>query len=203
MKLRGSYTFAATPEALWPLLQDPAVLQAILPGCRQLTATGDNQFQGELLIRVGPMTGIYQGTLILSDLQKAQGYTFTFTASSEAGTIGGNGRIQLENQNGVTILHYEGKANVGGQLTRHATPLLETSARSLIRQSLERLGQYLQTQKMSSVAHIFPDDAQAPLKQTTGIRQTNSPILTIGVITTLTILILAVMFRFLGRKSTP
>ena len=95
MILQGSHLFAASPETLWPLITDSAVLTAVMPGCQKLNPVAENQFQGELTIPVGPMAGVYTGNLALSHIVENEGYTFTFTAQSKTGTIGGNGRLQL------------------------------------------------------------------------------------------------------------
>ncbi|MFO7681485.1 MAG: carbon monoxide dehydrogenase subunit G [Chloroflexota bacterium] len=152
MKLQGNYTFPVPPDCLWPLLKDPAVLTAVLPGCQKLEAVGENQYQGELIIPVGPLAGSYSGSLALSHVVQNEGFTFTFTAQSKTGIIGGNGRFQLQPQAANTFLTYKGEAKVGGQLTSYATPLLETNARSLIRQSLENLDHTIQYGRTSTLS---------------------------------------------------
>ena len=141
MKLQGSHTFPDSPENLWAILIEPTTLTAVLPGCQSLEPIAENQYQGTLTIPYGPMAGSYEGNLTLSHIIENEGFAFTFTAQSKTGTIGGNGRLQLQAQDDHTILTYEGEAKVGGQLAEHATPLLETTARSLVRQSLENLDQ--------------------------------------------------------------
>jgi carbon monoxide dehydrogenase subunit G len=162
MKLHGSYPFATPPDTLWSLVLNPQVLLHVMPGCQAFTAVSDTRYTGQLFIRLGPMAGLYEGTLTLSDLQPGVGYAFSFTADSQASSIWGNGRIRLEAQDGLTTLHYEGQAQVDGELQVHATPLLETTARSIIRQSLERLGQYVQATMLDGVAPILSEAPTPP-----------------------------------------
>ena len=131
MKLQGSHRFPIPPGELWPLLTDPAILTAVLPGCQKLTPIAENQYKGTLAIEFGPMAGTYTGNLSLSHIVENEGYTFTFTAQSKTGTIGGNGRLQLQPQENNTLLSYEGEAKVGGQLAT-----LQTTARTLTRKRL-------------------------------------------------------------------
>lgn len=205
MKLQGSHLFPIPPETLWPLITDPAILTAVMPGCQKLIPVAENQFQGELTIPVGPMAGSYTGNLALivenDHIVENEGYTFTFTAQSKTGTIGGNGRLQLQSQDSNTLLTYEGEAKVGGQLASHATPLLETNGRSLIRQSLENLDQLIQSEKSPILP--TPTTAQAVTEPPTSsgniLREQQTTILVITALTTIT---LFALFYFFTRKPS-
>lgn len=196
MKLQGSHLIPIPPAELWPLLIDPAILTAVLPGCQKLTPIAENQYKGLLAIEFGPMAGTYTGNLSLSHIVENEGYTFTFTAQSKTGTIGGNGRLQLEPQENNTLLSYQGEAKVGGQLATHATPLLETTTRSLARQSLENLNHY--TSPGEELAQALPSEIQPDSTSTGNIfggQQTT--ILLIAALTTITLITL---FYFFNRK---
>jgi hypothetical protein len=172
-----------------------------MPGCQKLIPVAENQFQGELTIQVGPMAGSYTGNLALSHIVENEGYTFTFTAQSKTGTIGGNGRLQLQPQDNNTLFTYEGEAKVGGQLASHATPLLETNGRSLIRQSLENLTQLIQPNN----SPIFPTPSTAqtvtPPPTTFGntLRGQQTTILIITALTTITLF--ALLYFFTRKPS--
>lgn len=177
---------------------DPAILTAVLPGCQKLTPIAVNQYKGTLAIKFGPMAGMYTGNLSLSHIVENEGYTFTFTAQSKTGTIGGNGRLQLQPQENNTLLSYEGEAKVGGQLATHATPLLETTARSLARQSLENLHHY--TSPGKELAQALPSEIQPDSTSTGNIfggQQTT--ILLIAALTTITLISL---FYFFNRNRS-
>ena len=197
MKLQGSHIFPVLPAALWPMLMDASILTAVMPGCQNLEPIAENQYQGKLTIPYGPMSGSYTGNLSVSHLVENEGFAFTFTAQSQTGTIGGNGRLHLQPQDDHTILTYEGEAKVGGQLASHATPLLETTARSLIRQSLENLEQYLQPGKspILPTAPTVQIESSATSSNMLGGQQT-----TILIITALTTITLFALFYFFKRK---
>jgi carbon monoxide dehydrogenase subunit G len=194
MKLLGSHTFPVSPETLWPLLTDPNTITAVMPGCQTLESVSEYQYQGELTIPLGPMAGSYSGNLSLSHIVENEGYAFTFTAQSQTGTIGGNGRLHLQPQNNHTILTYEGEAKVGGQLADHAMPLLETTARSLTRQSLENLDYIIQH-----------GTTPIPVPQPINLPPSDKPIsnqqTTVLVIATFTVITLFILFYFFNRKS--
>lgn len=206
MKLQGSHLFLVPLAELWSLITDPDILTAVLPGCQKLSPIAENKYQGTLTIAFGPMAGTYTGNLSL--IVENEGYTFTFTAQSKTGTIGGNGRLQLQPQENSTLLTYEGEAKVGGQLTNHATPLLETTARSLIRQSLENLDRYTNQGEISPISPTSeiqnelatPLDA-TPLSSTPSGNIFGGQQTTIIVITAITAITLFALFYFFNRKS--
>ena len=57
MKVQGSYVFDAPPEVVFTSIQDPEILAATMPGCDKLELTGENEYDGILNIRVGPVQG--------------------------------------------------------------------------------------------------------------------------------------------------
>src|SRR5260370_26003840 len=69
-KLRGegSATVAASPEAVWTMLLDPATLQAVIPGCHGVEKISDTHFRAEGTIGLGPVQGRYRAEVTLSDL---------------------------------------------------------------------------------------------------------------------------------------
>jgi len=169
-----------------------------MPGCQKLTPIDENQYQGELTIEFGPMAGTYTGSISLSHIIENEGFAFTFTAQSKTGTIGGNGRLQLQAQDNNTLLTYEGEAKVGGQLDTYATPLLETTARSIIRQSLENLDHYTHQGEIPTMSPT--SEIQNELDTSSG-NIFGGQQATIIVVAALTAITLFALFFFFNRKS--
>jgi carbon monoxide dehydrogenase subunit G len=144
MDLAGEYTFDAPPEAVWDAIMDPEVLRNILPGCESLERVSDNEYNGTLNVRVGPVQGTFTGKVVLSDLQKPERFHLDIDGQGAAGFVRGGGDARLELRDGKTVLVYEGQADVGGRIASVGQRLLDTSARSLTRQSLESLDRLIQ-----------------------------------------------------------
>lgn len=153
MKVEGSYPFAASQDLLWPMLQDPVVLANVLPGCEKLEPVGENQFQGILKIKVGPVQGKFMGTVVFSDINDPESCTLTVDGQGAPGFVRGTGALRLEpDGDDMTTLHYTGDADVGGRLASVGQRMLETSANAIIRQSLEGLGQQVQARRMADAS---------------------------------------------------
>ena len=57
MKISGSYEFSASPERVWQALTDPKVLAGCIPGCEGLEPQGNDEYQAQLTVGVGPVRG--------------------------------------------------------------------------------------------------------------------------------------------------
>lgn len=139
MKLEGTYTFDAPRDRVWQALLDPETLKAIMPGCEELTQTGDDEYKATLKIKVGPVQGQFQGNVKLSDLNEPESYTMQVDGKGPAGFMKGVGEVKLEAQGESTVMHYSGDAQVGGRIASVGQRLLDSSAKALTRQSLDGL----------------------------------------------------------------
>lgn len=175
MKIQGTYTFDAPRDTIWPMLLDPNVLARVMPGAEKLEEVGDNEYEGTLMIRVGPVQGKFDGHITLSDINEPEGYHMEVNGRGAPGFVKGSGNLWLEANGEKTTLHYDGDAQVGGRLASVGQRLLDTSARAIIRQSLEGLDQQVQarTQKPETQTETAeaPPMAEAPtqLQFATGV----------------------------------
>ncbi|MEM7349030.1 MAG: SRPBCC domain-containing protein, partial [Chloroflexota bacterium] len=74
MKVAGEYTFDAPQDVVWEALQDPEVLAAVMPGCEKLELVGEDEYEGILKIKVGPVNGKFSGKVKLEDITPPNGY---------------------------------------------------------------------------------------------------------------------------------
>lgn len=138
VKLAGSHEFDAPKEAVWEALLDPDVLSRILPGCKQLDRAGDNEFKGEISIRVGPVQGSFNGTVNLRDIDPPNSYRMELAGQGRPGYVKGTGALRLEGD-APTTLHYDGDAQLSGRIASVGQRLVDSTARSLTRQGLQSL----------------------------------------------------------------
>jgi len=152
MEVSGEYTFEAPQELTWQALLDPAVLSSVMPGGEDFKEIGENEYAGLLNIKVGPVQGKFKGTIKLSDIVAPESYQMDVDGNGPPGFVKANGGLKLSGQGDQTLMTYEGTAQVGGRIASVGQRLLETSAKSIIRQSLEGLNEYLKLQVASQEA---------------------------------------------------
>jgi 2-furoyl-CoA dehydrogenase large subunit len=135
-KLRGegSATVAASPEAVWTMLLDPATLQAVIPGCHGVEKISDTHFRADVTIGIGPVKGRYRAEVTLSDLDEPRAVTLGGFAEGALGFGNGEGRITLTPDNSGTVVRYEYDAAIGGKVASIGGRLLDGAARVIIGQ---------------------------------------------------------------------
>ena len=140
MKVEGDFLFNGPREEVWEIVRDPEVLATALPGTKSLNQVGENEFEGEMNVRVGPVAGLFAGRLIVSNEVPPERCTLSVEGKGNSGFVNGIGNIILSDQgDGTTMMKYEGDAQVGGRLASVGQRLLDTASKSMIRQGLEAL----------------------------------------------------------------
>lgn len=143
MKLDGSYTFDAPQQMVWDAIRDPDVLGQILPGGEGIEETGENEYEGNLKIKVGPVNGKFKGNIKLHNINPPESYDIDVDGKGAPGFVKANGSIQLTGKGDKTDIDYSGEAKVGGRIASVGQRLLDTSAKAIVRQSLDLLNEYL------------------------------------------------------------
>ncbi len=124
MDLKGSYSFAAPPEAVWALLNDPDVIASCLPGCERLEPLGDDRFRAVLKLTVAAISGEYTGTVALVDKQPPRSYRLVVEGTGKPGFVKGEARIDLGSEGATTVVTVAGQGQVGGLIARVGQRLL-------------------------------------------------------------------------------
>ncbi|HSM54663.1 MAG TPA: carbon monoxide dehydrogenase subunit G [Candidatus Sulfomarinibacteraceae bacterium] len=162
MKLEGRYTFDAPREVVWEAFLDPEILANTMPGCEKLERVGDNEFEGEMQVRVGPVQGVFQGTVKLSNLQAPESYRMKVSGKGPSGFLNGEGDVRLEESEEGTVMHYSGNAQVGGRIAQVGQRLMDSSARAITKQSLDNLAQQIAARQASKANGADQQAAAAP-----------------------------------------
>ena len=139
ISIREEITISAPPEAVWPILSDPAAVAACIPGAT-LTKSDDNgAYQGTMRVKFGPTVAQFRGEAKLAYDHAAR------RCSIEGRGIDGRGASRA-NATGVveasgtdtTRLRVEGTFNVTGPLETFANAGGGTSPRAPRRVRRER-----------------------------------------------------------------
>jgi carbon monoxide dehydrogenase subunit G len=146
MEISGEYTFDVPQELVWNAVLDPNVLGAVMPGGKGFDKVGDNVYSGLLEVKVGPVQGTFQGQIKLSDIVAPESYQIEVDGKGAPGFVKANGKLRLEGRGSQTLMQYSGQAQIGGRIASVGQRLIDSAARSIIRQSLEGLDAYLKVE---------------------------------------------------------
>lgn len=131
MEMVGEARLEAAREVVWEALNDPAVLQASIPGCESLECTAENEFTATVVSKVGPIKARFAGKVSLSNIAPPRSYTLTGEGSGgAAGFARADIEVSLDAlEPSVTLLRYGVKANVGGKLAQLGSRMIDAAAR--------------------------------------------------------------------------
>ena len=159
MKVAGEYTFEAPPEKVWDGLMNPEVMAATMPGAEKLELVGENQYQSDLNIKIGPVQGKFRARIELENIDPPNGYTMKVDGQGPQGFVKATARIEIAPAGDQTRMTYDGDAHVGGRIASVGQRLMESSAKAIIKQSLEGLNTTLKAQIAAQAAGGDPPAA--------------------------------------------
>jgi carbon monoxide dehydrogenase subunit G len=140
MKIDGEHTFNGPREEVWKLLRDPDVLVTALPGTKSLKQVGENEYEGELQIHIGPIAGSFGGKLTISNETPPEKVTLSVEGKGKIGFVKGMGDVALVALGpATTLVQYKGEIQIGGRVASVGQRLFDTVSKSMIEQGFGKL----------------------------------------------------------------
>jgi carbon monoxide dehydrogenase subunit G len=132
MEISGSYTFDAAPEKVWALLMDPAVLSSCIPGCDKFEPDGENRFNVTMTVGLAAITGTYNGTVVLTDLNPQTSYGLVVEGQGRPGFVKGTSAIGLRAEGATTVVTVTAAVQTGGAIARLGQRLIGGVAKMMM-----------------------------------------------------------------------
>jgi uncharacterized protein len=132
MELQDEVHIAASRDKVYAALNDPAILQACIPGCEEFEMTGPNAYAAKVVLKIGPVKAKFSGKVKLK-LTKPPS-KFSLSGEGEGGIAGfakGGADVELIEDGDGTILRYSAKADVGGKLAALGSRLIVSTSQKL------------------------------------------------------------------------
>lgn len=134
MELSGEHRFSAPRERVYSFLLDPDTLQACLPGCEKLEQIGEDEYAATMKIGIGMIRGTFSGKVKISDKQEPSSYRMLVEGKGPQGQVSGEGSLNLVEEDGGTVVHWSGDANVRGTLARIGSRVIKPAASTIVGQ---------------------------------------------------------------------
>ncbi len=145
MTISGYHKFDASPSALWKMLNDPDVLAKITPGIKSLESIGKDEYKAISEVRIGPVSGSFEGTLSLKDKVENTSTTVVIDQKSKIGNVSAEITLILEVEGDkTTTIKYEGNAKLSGMLASMGQRIVGGVVSTLSKQFFTSLEQSLE-----------------------------------------------------------
>ena len=132
MDLTGEYRVPLPREAVFDALNDPDVLGRCIPGCQTIERVGENEFDADVLARVGPVRARFRTRITVSNRNPPESYTLSGEGrGGAAGFASGSAHVRLEEEEDGTVLRYEAKVQPGGKIAQVGSRLIGGTARKI------------------------------------------------------------------------
>ncbi|MEW6320672.1 MAG: carbon monoxide dehydrogenase subunit G [Acidobacteriota bacterium] len=140
MKVTGTFLFRGPREAVWDLLQDPAVLAKAMPGAERLERTEGDRFEGSMKVSLGPVTAA-RFTLVVELADKAAPERFAMRIDSQGplGFTRGKALVELTPVDEGTMMSYSSDLQIGGRIAAVGQRVIDMAARMMTEKGLESL----------------------------------------------------------------
>jgi carbon monoxide dehydrogenase subunit G len=132
MEISGSYHFDASPDRVWDLLMDPAVISSCIPGCDRFEPDGEDRYRVRLTVGLAAITGTYDGTVVISDKVPQTSYRLTVEGQGKPGFVKGGSTIALRLDGATTIVEVSGTVQAGGPIARVGQRLIRSVSKMML-----------------------------------------------------------------------
>lgn len=134
MNLEGSHTINAPRARVYESLIDPQVLQQCIPGCESLERTSEGIYAMKIRAGVGPIKGLFNGTVRMEDLREPEHYRLVVEGKGTTGFLKGSGDLDLVEEGDTTVIKYTGEMQVGGMIASVGQRMVLSAARMMASQ---------------------------------------------------------------------
>ena len=139
MKMNGQHSLNAPRDKVWGFLMDPEAIAKVMPGCEQLEEIAPDTYRATLKLGIAAIKGTYTGSVKIIDKTPPAHYRMVIDGSGTPGFVKGEATIDLQEQDGKTMLIYDADTQVGGLIANVGQRMISGVAKLIINQSLKKL----------------------------------------------------------------
>jgi uncharacterized protein len=174
VNLDGSAVLHGSPDDVWRVLTDPAVLARTIPGCLALERVGEDSYRMDVSVGVGAVKGTYAGEVHLTDQERPKTYVMHASGAGAPGQVRATVTIELTpSEDSSTVLTYSADAVVGGPVAGVGQRMVAGVAKRLAAQFFTAVDAELAgagtapavAEPRPSAAAVSATDVEAPTPQ--------------------------------------
>ena len=122
IELKEKFSVPAPPDEVWPLMSDPAVVAACIPGAELTELTADGAHRGKVTFKFGPTVAVFRGEAKLTYDHPVKRCLIEARGIDQKGASRARARFDLEARGtDTTDVTMEGGFEVAGPLEMFAS----------------------------------------------------------------------------------
>jgi uncharacterized protein len=143
LKIEGNYSLNAPRERVWQVLLDAKTMAQCMPGCESMNEVAPDQYEAVMKIGIASVKGTYKGKVTIKDKKPPSHYVLSGEGQGGPGFMRGDLAIDLEEQDGKTVLKYSTDAQVGGLIAAVGQRMLNGVAKMMVEQFFKKVESHL------------------------------------------------------------
>lgn len=116
MIVQGNHPIVGSVQEVWTHLMDPEVLERITPGITALNDLGNNKYQAQSKVKIGPVKGAFVGELHIRNKIENREATLVIDQKSKIGNVVAEIKIHLIALDEAVEINYKGEAKLSGKI---------------------------------------------------------------------------------------
>ena len=161
INLKEMFSVPAPPDEVWPLMSDPAVVAACIPGAELNELTPEGAHRGKITFKFGPTVAVFRGEAKLTYDHPVKRCLIEARGIDQKGASRARARVELEARGtDTTDVSLEGGFEVAGPLEMFASAGGVHVARVLLAEFATNLLRVIEKRRDGEVDAV-PEQAQA------------------------------------------
>lgn len=146
MKFSGEQVFDESRQRLWSYLMDPQVLAKITPGgTSELEALGDDAYNTITTIKLGPVSGTFEGKLRILDKNEPESFDIQMEQLSKIGNAAADMKLVLtEVDETHTKLSFKADAKLSGVIARMGQRVMSGVAQKITKDIFNSIQEHIE-----------------------------------------------------------
>jgi carbon monoxide dehydrogenase subunit G len=166
MELKEKFSIPAPPDEVWPLMSDPAVVAAFIPGAELNELTADGAHRGKVTFKFGPTVAVFRGETKLTYDHPVKRCLIEAKGIDQRGASRARARFEVQaHGEAATEVTLEGGFEVAGPLEMFASAGGVHVARALMKEFAANIANVIEQRRANGGAAL----EQAPAASGTKI----------------------------------
>ncbi len=166
-ELKENFSIPAPPDEVWPLMADPAVVAACIPGAELNELTAEGAHRGKVTFKFGPTVAVFRGEAKLTYDHPVKRCLIEARGIDQKGASRARARFEVEARgSNTTEVSMEGGFEVAGPLEMFASAGGVHVARALLAEFAGNIAKVIEARREKGADAVV---AQAPAASGTKI----------------------------------